>query len=96
MNEAIRIGAAAEMLGVSADTLRRWSASGKLRTRRSRGGQRLIALADVTRLAGAKRAKSRQGVSQSAGNRFEGILTRVEKDRVSAVVEVRAGPHRLE
>ena len=92
---ALRIGAAAEMLGVSADTLRRWSASGRLRTRRSRGGQRLIALADVTRLAATKRAKARTAVTQSARNRFEGIVTRVEKDRVAAVVEVRAGPHRL-
>lgn len=94
-NDAVRIGAAAEMLGVSPDTLRRWSASGKLRTRRSRGGQRLIALADVTRLAATKRAKSKPAVAQSARNRFEGIVTRVEKDRVAAVVEVRAGPHRL-
>lgn len=85
------------MLGVSADTLRRWSASGKLRARRSRGGQRLIALADVMRLSGARRAtaKSRRTVVQSARNRFEGIVTRVEADRVAAVVEVQAGPHRL-
>ncbi len=96
-NEAIRIGKAAEMLGVSPDTLRRWSATGKLRTRRSRGGQRLIALSDVVRIAGARRAKASQrpAVAQSARNRFEGIVTRVETDRISAVVEVRAGPHRL-
>ena len=95
-NESVRIGAAAEMLGVSADTLRRWGATGKLHARRSRGGQRLIALSDVVRLSGAKRAKARQpAVAQSARNRFEGIVTRVEKDRISAVVEVRAGPHRL-
>jgi len=94
-NEAIRIGQAAEMLGVSADTIRRWVETGKLRARRSRGGQRLIAVAEVTRLAGAKRARSRPAVSQSARNRFAGIVTRVEKDRISAVVEVQAGPHRL-
>jgi molybdopterin-binding protein len=95
-NEYVRIGSAAEMLGVSADTLRRWGASGKLRTRRSRGRQRLIALSDVVRLSGAKRAKARPlAFAQSARNRFEGIVTRVEKDRVAAVVEVRAGPHRL-
>ena len=94
-NASVRIGAAAEMLGVSADTLRRWSANGKLRTRRSRGGQRLIALSDVVRLTRAKRTKVRPAIVQSARNRFEGIVTRVEKDRVAAVVEVRAGPHRL-
>jgi molybdopterin-binding protein len=97
-NGAVRIGQAAEMLGVSTDTLRRWSAAGRLRTRRSRGGQRLIALSDVVRIAGAKRAakaRQRPAVAQSARNRFEGIVTRVETDRISAVVEVRAGPHRL-
>lgn len=95
-NETVRIGTAAEMLGVSPDTLRRWSGTGKLRTRRSRGGQRLVALTDVLRLSAAKRARSRRpSIAQSARNRFEGIVTRVEKDRVAAVVEVRAGPHRL-
>jgi molybdopterin-binding protein len=96
-NGTIRVGKAAELLGVSSDTLRRWEASGKIRTRRSPGGQRLIALADVVRLSGARRAKAeeRTAVKQSARNRFEGIITRVEKDRISAVVEVRAGPHRL-
>ncbi len=94
---SVRVGKAAEMLGVSPETLRRWEASGKLRTRRSRGGQRLIALSDVLRLSRARRAteQARPAVAQSARNRFAGIVTRVEKDRVSAVVEVRAGPHRL-
>jgi len=92
----VRIGQAAEMLGVSADTLRRWTETGKIRTRRSQGGQRLIALSEVLRLSGARRAKApRPAVAQSARNRFEGIVTRIEKDRISAVVEVRAGPHRL-
>jgi molybdopterin-binding protein len=95
-NATVRIGKAAEILGVSPDTLRRWSTTGKLRARRSRGGQRLIALSDVVRLSGAKRAKARPpAVATSARNRFEGIVTRVEKDRISAVVEVRAGPYRL-
>lgn len=93
----VRVGKAAELLGVSPDTLRRWEAGGKIRTRRSRGGQRLMALADVLRLAGARRSKAdeRKATKQSARNRFEGIVTRVEKDRISAVVEVRSGPHRL-
>jgi molybdopterin-binding protein len=34
-------------------------------------------------------------VAQSARNRFPGIVTRIERDRVAAVVEVMAGPHRL-
>lgn len=95
-DETVRIGAAAEMLGVSADTLRRWGEMGKLRTRRSRGGQRLVALSDVLRISNAKRSRARlPAVAQSARNRFDGIVTRLEMDRIVALVEVRAGPHRL-
>jgi molybdopterin-binding protein len=33
--------------------------------------------------------------SESARNRFQGIVTRVVKDGVAAVVEMQAGPHRI-
>src|SRR5438034_6558035 len=94
---AMRIGQAAELLGISTDTLRRWAASGKIRVRRSIGGQRLVGLAELRRLQGKRRGRTKQRpiVAQSARNRFPGIVTRVEKDRVAAVVEVQAGPHRL-
>jgi len=94
-DRAVRVGEAAELLGVSVDTLRRWTASGRLRVRRSAGGQRLVALADLRRLQEDRRKRERPIVAQSARNRFPGIVTRVEKDRVAAVVEVQAGPHRL-
>jgi len=85
------------MLGVSVETLRRWESDGRLTTTRSEGGQRLVDLADVTRLLAERRqaAASRPIVAQSARNRFPGIVTRIERDRVAAVVEVQAGPHRL-
>ena len=93
---SLRVGEAADLLGVSVDTLRRWTASGRLRVRRSAGGQRLVALADLRRLQVERRSKrERPIVAQSARNRFPGVVTRVEKDRVAAVVEVQAGPHRL-
>jgi molybdopterin-binding protein len=96
MDTSIRVGEAAELLGISVDTLRRWTASGRLRVRRSAGGQRLVALADLRRLQEERRQKqTRPIVAQSARNRFPGVVTRVEKDRVAAVVEVQAGPHRL-
>ena len=94
-DRAVRVGEAAELLGVSVDTLRRWTASGRLRVRRSAGGQRLVALADLRRLQEDRRKRERPIVAQSARNRFPSIVTRVEKDRVAAVVEVQAGPHRL-
>ena len=93
----LRVGQAAEMLGISVETLRRWEQDGRLRVERSAGGQRLIEIAEVTRLLDERRRAStdRPIVAQSARNRFPGIVTRVERDRVAAVVEVRAGPHRL-
>ena len=51
----------------------------------------------LTRLMDERRRQSveRPIVAQSARNRFPGIVTRIEKDGVAAVVEVLAGPHRL-
>ena len=85
------------MLGVSIETLRRWEADGRLTVRRSAGGQRLVPLTEISRLLAERRrvGKDRPIVAQSARNRFPGIVTRIEKDRVAAVVEVQAGPHRL-
>ena len=93
----IRVGQAAEMLGVSVETLRRWEAEGRLAMSRSEGGQRLVDVEEVARVLGDRRraAGDRPIVAQSARNRFAGIVTRIEKDRVAAVVEVMAGPHRL-
>jgi molybdopterin-binding protein len=93
----LRVGQAAEMLQVSIDTVRRWEADGRIRVERSPGGQRVIPMEEVSRLLTARRAtgSDRPIVAQSARNRFAGIVTRIEKDRVVAVVEVMAGPHRL-
>jgi len=93
----LRIGQAAELLGVGVDTLRRWEADGRIATTRSGGGQRLVAIAEVSRLLGERRrsAPDRPIIAQSARNRFAGIVTRIEADQVAAVVEVMAGPHRL-
>jgi molybdopterin-binding protein len=93
----LRVGQAADMLGVSVETLRRWEIEGRLRMARSAGGQRLVEIEEVARLLDLRRKAStdRPIVAQSARNRFAGIVTRVERDRVAAVVEVMAGPHRL-
>jgi molybdopterin-binding protein len=93
----LRVGQAAETLGVSVETLRRWEADGRIRVERSGGGQRLVPMDEVTRLLDERRRSStdRTIVAQSARNRFPGIVTRIERDRVAAVVEVMAGPHRL-
>jgi len=94
---ALRVGQAAEMLQVSVETLRRWESEGRLRMERSTGGQRIVPIGEVTRLLADRRAQSQERpiVAGSARNRFPGIVTRIEKDRVAAVVEVIAGPHRM-
>ena len=91
------MGQAAEMLGVSVETLRRWESGGRLRMTRSAGGQRMVEIEEVARLLAERRRAStdRPIVAQSARNRFPGIVTRIERDGVAAVVEVMAGPHRL-
>ena len=85
------------MLGVSVETLRRWETEGRLAMHRSSGGQRLVDLEEVARLLDQRRrsASDRPIVAQSARNRFPGIVTRIERDGVAAVVELQAGPHRL-
>ena len=91
------MGPAAELLGVSTDTLRRWADAGRLATTRSAGGRRLIdgaALAELARTL-AVEPPSGSVVSASARNRFTGIVTRVVKDTVMAQVELQAGPHRI-
>jgi molybdopterin-binding protein len=91
------LGAAAKQLGVSPDTLRRWADAGRITTHLTPGGQRTVSQADVAHLAAERRrgGADRPIVAQSARNRFEGTVTRVERDGVAAVVEVQAGPHRL-
>lgn len=85
------------MLGITVETLRRWGADGRLEVVRSAGGQRLVPISEVTRLLAERRRAGgeRPMVAGSARNRFSGIVTRIEKDGVAAVVEVLAGPHRL-
>jgi molybdopterin-binding protein len=93
----IRVGQAAEMLGVTVETVRRWETEGRLRVERSSGGQRLVTLEEVRRLLAERRRSGaeRPIVAGSARNRFPGVVTRIERDGVAAVVEIVAGPHRI-
>ena len=98
MGNDLRLGQAAEMLGVTVDTLRRWEADGRLATHRTEGGQRVVPIGEVTRLLALRRADrrpERPTVGGSARNRFPGIVTRIERDAIAAVVEILAGPHRI-
>jgi molybdopterin-binding protein len=89
-----RIGRAAEVLGVRVETLRRWERDGKLTTVRTSGGQRLVPDSEVARLLAARRA-DRAPAAVSRRNAFPGVITKVTRDKVSALVEIQAGPHRV-
>ncbi|MEY2588489.1 MAG: hypothetical protein QOJ67_473 [Acidimicrobiaceae bacterium] len=93
-----QVGQAAELLGVSADTVRRWIDGGRLKASRSAGGPRTIAGTDLARFAvelAEQAADDPELRGRSARNRFEGIVTKVVKDTVMAQVEIQAGPHRV-
>jgi len=89
-------GRAAELLGVSVDTVRRWADEGRLATRRGEGGHREVEGADLARLM-VERAHTVEpdGMRQSARNRFTGVVIDVQRDALTAIVEIQAGPHRL-
>ena len=69
----------------------------RLATIRTEGGQRLIDGADLARFAVELAASpdSAHRATLSARNRFTGLVTRVVKDKVTAQVEMQAGPHRV-
>ncbi len=97
MSPSYRIAEAAELLGVSDDTVRRWIDSSRLPARREAGGPALVDGADLARLAAQLHEPPEPGAtrSSSARNRLTGVVTRVLRDTVMAQVEIQAGPFRI-
>jgi len=93
--DGYRIGEAAKLLGVLVETLRTWERAGKLRTDRTSGGQRIVPQSEVGRILAERRSSESAPAHTSRRNAFPGVITNVTKDKVSALVEIQAGPHRV-
>jgi molybdopterin-binding protein len=93
-----RIAEAADLLGVSDDTVRRWVDHGRL-TAATDGGRTVVQGADLAALAESLAdnpdREATRAASVSARNRLAGIVTRVKKDTVMAQVEIVCGPYRM-
>ena len=93
-----RVAEAAELLGVSDDTLRRWIEAGRVASTQEEGrtvipGADLAALAES--LADHPDRDATRASAVSARNRLAGIVTKVTKDTVMAQVEMICGPYRM-
>ncbi|MFD0784408.1 molybdopterin-binding protein [Micromonospora azadirachtae] len=91
-----RMSEAAELLGVSVDTVRRWIDAGRLTAGRDEQGHRVIDGVDLAAFVRAQAGDPERRVEESsARNRLRGIVTAVVKDAVMAQVDIQAGPFRV-
>lgn len=95
-----RIKEAANLLGVSPDTLRRWAEGGRIETVNDASGRLAVDGVAPARLAQElAQTPDHDGgktvVAESVRNRFSGLVSRVIRDTVMAQVEIQAGPHRF-
>ncbi len=95
-----RLREAAQFLGVSDDTLRRWADAGRVAVVLDASGRRVVEGAELARFAeetaaASPKPEAQPVVLESARNRFVGLVTRVLRDTVMAQVEIQSGPHRF-
>ncbi len=74
---------AAQALGISLDTLRRWDRSGRIVTQRDEANRRIVPATELERLCGDDHVEQ-----LSARNRFRGVVTDVKIEGLVAQVEL--------
>ena len=85
----IRVREAAELLGVSDDSVRRWIDDGSLSSSHDESGRKVIAgdvLAEFARANAAAAPKDPLTIASSARNRFAGLVTKVVTDKDTTVI----------
>lgn len=96
----MRISAAASLLGVSDDTVRRWVDAGRLPSSADEQGRRVVDGAALAALAqeladgGLDELDGGAG-TRSARNHLTGIVTKVTSDLVMSQVELQCGRYRI-
>ena len=74
---------AAQTLGISLDTLRRWDRQGRIKTKRDSSNRRIVTAREIDRLRGDDTKRH-----MSARNRFSGIVRNVKVEGLIAQVEM--------
>jgi molybdopterin-binding protein len=92
-----RVSEAARFLGVSDDTVRRWTDNGSLTPLRDESGRLAVDGLELATLAReqAKLPEDPARAGSSARNRFVGLVTAITADTVMAQVELQCGPFRV-
>ena len=86
---------AADLLGVSVDTARRWAESGRLASDTDAHGRRTLDGPSLAQFLVSQSDEASGSRTSSMRNRFTGIVTKVIRGDVAAQVEVQSGPHRF-
>jgi molybdopterin-binding protein len=81
--ESYSASEAAQRLGISLDTLRRWDRDGRLKTERDTRNRRVVPASEIERLRAEQRPHG-----LSTRNRFVGTVTAVKVDGLMAQVEI--------
>lgn len=93
----MRVSEAAELLGVSTDTVRRAIEAGRLSAAKDGAGRTVVDGAAVAAFAQEQAHPAEVGTvgSSSQRNQMRGVVTRIVSDTVMSQVELQAGPFRL-